>query len=123
MLHPAVAVAVALVFASRQHVATDLRVEHTLSPIDVDVAQPLFSWKLTHPERGQAQLSWKLTIYLLPRGTCYIFFDWLFCMICIAMLASTHLGPSWVAFQTRKATNNPQLIHMHNEMQMHSYID
>ena len=75
MLHPAVAVAVALVFASRQHVATDLRVEHTLSPIDVDVAQPLFSWKLMHPERGQAQLSWKLTIYLLPRGTCYIFLD------------------------------------------------
>ena len=63
MLHPMVAVV--LVFATRQHVATDLRVEHTLTPINVDVARPLFSWKLIHPERGQAQLSWKLTIYLL----------------------------------------------------------
>jgi alpha-L-rhamnosidase len=44
----------------------DLRVEYLTDPMGVDVAQPRFSWKLEHPERGQQQTAYQVLVSLEP---------------------------------------------------------
>lgn len=44
----------------------DLRVEYLTDPMGVDVAQPRFSWKLEHGERGQRQTAYQVLVSLDP---------------------------------------------------------
>ncbi|HXG33956.1 MAG TPA: family 78 glycoside hydrolase catalytic domain [Bryobacteraceae bacterium] len=47
----------------------ELRVEYLADPMGVDVAQPRFSWKLEHPERGQQQTAYQVLVSLEPAVT------------------------------------------------------
>ncbi len=47
---------------TRPQAPSDLRVEYLSSPLGVDVRQPRFFWKNTHPERGQKQVAFQLIV-------------------------------------------------------------
>lgn len=53
---------------SRSHEAvsplppSDLRVEYLVNPLGVDIRQPRFFWKNSHPERGQKQVAFQLIV-------------------------------------------------------------
>lgn len=40
----------------------DLRVEYLVNPLGVDIRQPRFFWKNSHPERGQKQVAFQLIV-------------------------------------------------------------
>ncbi|NPV83617.1 MAG: family 78 glycoside hydrolase catalytic domain [Candidatus Aminicenantes bacterium] len=41
---------------------SDLRVEYLVNPLGVDIRQPRFFWKNSHPERGQKQVAFQLIV-------------------------------------------------------------
>ena len=41
---------------------SDLRVQHSVEPLTVEEAHPLFSWKMVSPQPGQRQVSYRITV-------------------------------------------------------------
>ena len=52
----------AAVQQEQEHTAVGLEVEHATEPLTVDTASPRFSWKLSHPQRAQRQLSFRVVV-------------------------------------------------------------
>ena len=48
--------------AAAAHTAVGLEVEHATEPLTVDTASPRFSWQLSHPQRAQRQLSFRVVV-------------------------------------------------------------
>jgi alpha-L-rhamnosidase len=48
--------------AQQIHTAVGLEVEHATEPLTVDTASPRFSWELSHPQRAQRQISFRVVV-------------------------------------------------------------
>lgn len=48
--------------ALRPLAPSDLRVEYLVNPLGIDILQPRFFWKNSHPERGQKQIAFQLIV-------------------------------------------------------------
>lgn len=48
--------------AARPQAPSELRVEYLVNPLGIDVRQPRFFWKNSHPERGQKQVAFQLIV-------------------------------------------------------------
>ncbi|MBC7349299.1 MAG: family 78 glycoside hydrolase catalytic domain [Candidatus Aminicenantes bacterium] len=53
---------------ARPRAPFDLRVEYLVNPLGVDVRQPRFFWKNSHPERGQTQVAFQLIVSSSPEA-------------------------------------------------------